>query len=462
LDAPITYQALLGGWEWTNEVRHRRVTGFLDFNGSSTVKLPYPPLMGIVTELDLVNLNDDPHMALKKFGTFLTIRGGLFVPNKPEVGAPAFSVGRGLTQMPALTIDMRTWEIVAAYPCYGTVQYDYTTSYQIMRYWPETYADWNNLGKMIWNDQGYGKLLALQSFPTGENFITTIQVKPVVAPMQTMELYRIEYSVLVNGDGTWEIPMRFPLNYNFPMGTDPIVTYDIGQAYMQVSRVLEIAYFGLIDPQVTASSEAVSFGLTDQQENVGGIATPIPGTLLPSSKSPGDISNTTSVIPLDLNLASANRKKTQRIQDYLQGNRSNVSQPKIRVDTLAFKLSKPYDIHGLKTNDWKQFVWVKKAVDGASSIPGADIAPYIESTKTFRIQAKVTVGKIPLDVPDPSQQDKTNLTAEQQYIKQMNNTIYRAWRVIDWQRVMDDIQKRYPSTVFVVDVSEILALIKVQ
>jgi hypothetical protein len=396
----IRYSCTIGGFAWTNEYRFRNVSGTLEFTGTDRVQLPYPPNAW---------MSDSSYFHMEKVGGFLDFDG------KP-IGIIVVGRGAGL---PNLRVDYRACEIIASQPCYGTVTYDYTTSYRILRYWPPSYVD--VYGTMIPNVHGYGKMMAVQPMAKGQPFITSLQVSPPALMNQSIELYRIEYTVIVNSEGTWEKPTSWPINGEYEGSTTfPIEDRVLDNAlpYMEVPRLLEVAYFSLSDPEIeNAGKGSVS------------AAMPVPLTFDRAERSKNiDAIIRTAGIIVDV------EKFTKRTTEYWQDIR-NFPPPKYRTATYQYQFAKPYD-KTARGPEWSQFIWVEK------------LKLYFEVTQVFRINLRIVPGKIPRELPAPTPEQKNAMTPTDYQIGKVNNTLYRAWDAIDWRAIKNDIKARYPDTLF--------------
>lgn len=423
--AGVTYRSIKGTYEWTNEYRTQEVSGVLEFNGSDKVGLRYP----------LESWAGDT--VFVKASRFYDMEGNSYGED-PRLNFAVEPLGG----YPSVRLNIATQELIAKVPCFGTVEYRYTTTYRILRYQPTLYTTYGYKSVPFWNADSYGKFEAVETSPTGEKYTTTLQVQGVDAPAHDVELYRIEYTVLVNDEGTWETPINFPTNYQYP-GTSPAQEFDVNKPYMKVTRLLEIAYFGLSDPTTRASANAKSSTLT-----------PVPTNFSALERAKGVLGVLNFVGD---NVASVDRY-AQHGADYYKDIR-NFPPAKTRVDTFAFKLSRPYDgtsgdnaPAGLQNENWGKWRFQRT---------GPDTGIWVESSNAFKITMTIIPGKIPLEVPAPSRNDLTSgaMTAEEYQILHTNNTVARAWAAIDWLAIWESIQRRYPNTVFNYTIDAIQPLI---
>jgi len=416
----VRYSATLGTIKFKNENRVREVSGFLEFTGNDVVKVPYP-----------VDSSAAVAPVIQKIGKFVDLSGEEFKPR-----------GQGWLieerDPPKLILDNATGEIRADRQCYGLVKYTYTTCYSICQYTPTVFTDM--YGQYIPNKHRYGKIIVIEEPPKDsvgrEKYVLTFQVTPPNVPDQSIEMYRIEYSVIVNSEGTWEKPTSWPTNGIYE-GTPPPPSLDESLPYMEVPRLLEVAYFSLTDPQIANAS----VGATDTV-----LPVPLFFDKLEKYKGMSEVVSKIKDQVIDVT------KLANRSPQYWSDIR-NFPPPQMRIVTYDYRASKPYDLTGLSMNEWKYRVWRE---EDAKKLK-------VESTGVFKIRLKITVGKMPLaQTPPPVPEEDANAKSwEDYYIMSANDTAYRAWAVIDWKALYESIKKRYPTQVFNYEggATEMLAMI---
>ena len=392
----VRYSASTGTYEWTQEYRYREINITLEFSGSNSVVLPFPP---------------QPWVSANSF--FYMSPVGNFVDVSGWPGLPIF------------TVDYRSGEIKASFSCYGVLRLNYMTSYRILRYTPPAYIDF--YGQAIYNNHGYGKMLAMQS-NGAQRHVTSFQVPAPDINNQSIELYRIEYSVIVNGEGTWEKPTGWPTVGTYP-GSDLVC--DPNVQFMEVRRLLEVAYFSLSDPEIDNSSRGASNTV---------VPVPLDFTNLERNKG---LDGWVSVVN---GRVTASARDAQQSRAFRQDIR-NFPPPKMRVVTHNYTASKPYDNVALNNNNgWRTYT----VIDGV----------FIDTTETFRVLITITPGKIPFEVPAPTPADRVSKTSEDYQMGVVNNTIFRAWSAISWRAINQSILSRYPKSLFTYNNSAITNLIK--
>ena len=209
VDTGINIVVTEGALEYTSETREKEVFATTVVNGASEVSLPYPVVSGLSFFVD--------GRAYDKYGVARTVTIGY---------------------------DSKANKLVLSRPCYCKVEYSYVTTYQILRYQPSVYNDFEIY--YMPDPSDYGQLLGFVDTPPGFEPESPIvfSITPPEGIAAEFELYRIESIAYAKEDGLWEKPMGWPDSGDYPNSEKEL---DTGDSYIEVARTHEIGYFSLFN-----------------------------------------------------------------------------------------------------------------------------------------------------------------------------------------------------------------------
>lgn len=193
----------------TREVREKEVSGSWVVNGDAECTLSYPVVRGLSYYVD---------------GQAYDIRGN-------EINV---HVG----------FDSTKNALVLSRPCYVVVKFFYITQYQIFRYYPNIYNDFEMY--YMPDPDDYGQLLGFIRTPPIIDPIAPIvfAISPPEGISAEFELYRVESSGLARESGMWEKPMGWPTNGTYPNSAESI---DPNASNIEIARTHEVGYFSLLN-----------------------------------------------------------------------------------------------------------------------------------------------------------------------------------------------------------------------
>lgn len=208
-DMGINIVVTEGSLEFTSETRERDVSGATVVSGAAEVSLPYPVVRNLSYYID--------GKAYDKYGIERTVTIGY---------------------------DSKANKLVLSRPCYCKVQFSFDTSYQILRYKPNIFNDYEIY--YMPDPADYGQLLGFVKTPAifEPEPPIVFAITPPEGISAEFELYRVESLALAKEDGLWEKPMGWPKSGDYPVSEE---TLDSNESYIEVARTHEIGYFSLFN-----------------------------------------------------------------------------------------------------------------------------------------------------------------------------------------------------------------------
>lgn len=443
----LIYNTIKGSVIFTQEVREREVFGTLEFTGGDRVRLPYPKGTMPSSRLQSSGVG----------GAAVNLYAGEITVNK----LGQFYNLYGTPINVSLFIDDNTSEVIASQPCYGEIEYKYTTDYRILRYMPRSFKDL--YGALMWGADDYGSIIAQYRVGitvTQNGRVVATPPPPIlfkVSPPDNhnveWELYRIESAVIVNEDGTWERPMAWPVNGDFE---DTTQSLDPNTPSLEVKRVHEIAMFSLQEREKFDRLNSSRY--FDVPLQYGPQARRLEANSIETQ-----VDSTRSAV----SFSTPPQEYTDRIK--------NFRTPKMRVSWYEQALQKPYEKYkwARTTAEHTAFLekqqyaaarpsdsaaqaavtnyqWPKaeRRVVSAAIDANTGQVKYNTLSKTFKVKLNITAGRPPAGGTGTLNFEDRNSVDAQLQEQLLNREVSRAWQAIDWLAIRKSILARYPTSQF--------------
>lgn len=208
-DQGIRTLVTAGTLQQTTEIREKEVYGTAVVSGDSELTLAYPVVSGL--EYAMVSQCYD-------------IRGR------------SISVNMGFDSIKNALVFSR--------PCYAVVRFFYRTQYQVLRYYPNIFNDFETY--YMPDPSDYGQLLGFIRTPSTVDAVSPIvfAINPPEGIAAEFELYRVESTALAKEDGLWERPPGWPEAGTYPSSEEEV---DPSDSLIEIARTHEIGYFSLLN-----------------------------------------------------------------------------------------------------------------------------------------------------------------------------------------------------------------------
>jgi len=383
-DSGITLVVTEGVLEATNEVRIKEVFGSAIINGDSSFNLQYPVVSGLSFHLE--------GRAYDRYGN---------------------------EQSLAIGYDSNTNSLIFSRSCYCRIQYSYNTSYQIFRYQPSIFNDFEIYYMPDPND--YGQLLGFVRTPIGQEPSAPIMfaIQPPESIAEEFELYRIESTAYAKEDGLWEQPNGWPDSGTYP---NSIETLDSGDSILEISRTHEIGYFSLLNSPVRAQST--------QSAKIDSL--------------PLDFNK-----ELKLENSVAGALRNQRKEHFEKYRRLLNRAPKMRTTHYDVPIAEPYR-SDTEVNDAREVarnIYVTVHADGSGAQQKVTVVQ--QALLDYRVKLTVKVPSRPAIsasiLRSRSNDDATDYNIQAQRINTMLSLI---WDGIDWAQLRKRILASYTPDVY--------------
>lgn len=393
-DQSINTLVTEGHLQGTNEVREKEVAGSCVVNGDSEATLPYPVVHGLSYEID---------------GNVYDIRGG------------SIHVNVGFDSVKNCLIFSR--------PCYAVVKYFYITQYQILRYYPNIYNDYETYYMPDPND--YGQLLGFIRTPSTLPAISPVvfAISPPEGISAEFELYRVESTGYAKEDGIWEKPMGYPDNGSYPNSSE---TLDSNDSNIEIARTHEIGYFSLLNnvsrmaQYRSASAETLPMDLsTDPKVRIN-----------ETTQTSGNTSALVRTVSVD------NRK--QHVEAVNKYKRLLNRAPKMRTVHYDVPVGKPYS----EDSDVNQRRQVVRTVVQQEA-GGGSMSTVNTIVQTFRIKLTVKAPTRPsISTAVVRNQSNSNNVDFNMQAQRINTMLSRIWEGVDWNHLRQRITNSYDPELY--------------
>lgn len=405
----IAYDVTQGTIYETSEVRSRPVFGRLTFTGQDRVRLPYPITSGL---------------SISGVGKYYSPEGERIFPN--------------------FSVDADVSEIVCNKIVIGAVDYEYNSTYKILRYYPGLYLGVED--RFVWNKKSYGTLVA--RFNKAHIPAVLFQIQPPEALNVEYELYTLESSVIVNEDGVWERPSDWPTTGTYDGITDPQWQIDPNAPSLELTRVHEIATFTLQDFE-----ERIKDTGSSQLQNL-----PIIYRTAASDKAKAD----KVADALDISEITSFADRLNPRSDSFYRDINDFSQPRMRITRYDRKIERPFNSDvidpgsGAKVHDGLNYHNLNRVVVVIDPLGVQEIiGPYLITLTAVRARAPDPQSSIVETSKTRGINNRENASEDLQAAI-TNNHLYKAWTAIDWVAIRRAIQKQYPAKWYNLNLDELI------
>lgn len=375
-----TFVSTEGVFYFTNEVREREESGYVMATGNTEIDLPYPVAHSFVLEQD---------------GRMFSPRGDVISPN--------------------IWFDAAQNKIRLGRPAYGKIKCSYTTSYRILRYYPNV----NYQSEVFYDvDAGdYGEILAFPwAQPDTGAGIFTFQVQPPPGVQGEFELYRVVSTGVITPEGSWERPEGWPQAGTFPGKKEDADKLDVAGSFLEVERVHEIAYLRLGDDR------AENFGVSSRAD-----------VSLHALQNKMD--QTSAVYDYTTALGG---QVSKIMQDYLKRATDHKLKASIRSVRYDIPWGKPY-VEDLP--EW-QYVVLTTQANGMIIRQG--------TTLKYKRVVTLKAAKAPVMALGQTDRAQLNSVMYDHQANRLNAYLRRVYERVDWELIRKTVREQYDPELYIV------------